>query len=380
MHAMHRIVIVLVAVVLGIAMAPALTTSFYLNLGYVMLLQAPPDFTRAAELFAQAQALSPQSAQAAEGQGVLALAQGEARQATVSFSLALQRGVAHDLVHWRLAEAFERMGESEQALAQWRAARAASYFLHQGLARRHVKDWSGAEQDLLRAAAINPQDAAIARTVGEFYWEWGKFDAAREQLLIAQRFETQPYEATLVRGELAQLKGDFKDAADRYREAIALDSARPDAYQGMSDVLVADRNVDQAIALLKQALAHVKPGYGLRLKLAHLLLQEANYAEARQVLEQAQNEDANSDEAWILAAQVELAQGNPGRALEDLENASRRAPQNAETYYWQGRAFVLLGQCEQAGSAYLRAATLAPDDARFDAAHQVWLDCTRLVP
>lgn len=372
---MYRLVIILAAVVLAIMLSPALRTGFYVNLGYLTLRHEPPDFARAANLFAQAEALSPQSAHVAEAQGVLALDQGDARAASISFSSALQRGRADALTHWRLAEALDRMGESKQALIQWRAANAAAYLLNQGLARRHSKDWGGAERFLLRAAEIDPQDATIAHTVGVFYWEWGKFEAAREQLQVTQRLETRPYEAALVRGELSQLKGDFKDAAERYREAIALLPARPDAYQRMSDVFVADGKSDQAIALLEQALAHVKAGYSLRLKLAQLLMQGANYDQARQVLEQAQIANPKSDEAWILAAQVELAQGQAGRALEDLQKASSRAPQNAETYYWQGQAFAQLGQCDDARRAYFKATALAPEDARFDAVHRVWKGC-----
>lgn len=372
---MHRLVIVLAAAVFGIALAPALSTSFVLNLGYLSLLHKPPDFASTENLFANAETLSPQSARAAEAQGVLALEQGDARAASVSLLRALQWGRAGDLTHWRLAEAFERMGASDQALAQWRAANAAPYFVNQGLARRHLKDWSGAELFLLRAAAIDPRNAAIAHTLGVFYWEWGKFDAARKQLLAAQHLETEPYEATLVRGELAQLNGDFKNATDRYREAIALLPTRPEAYQHLSDVLGDGGETEQAIMLLKQAVARAKPAYSLRLKLAHLLMSGANYDEARQVLEQAQNEDVNSDEAWILAAQLELAQADPVRALVALQNASRREPQNAELYYWQGRAFAQLGQCEEARRAYFKATELAPDDVRFDAAHRVWAGC-----
>lgn len=360
-----RAALIVVLVFVGCLTAPSWLAALAFNVGYLALARNDPERAGAAFEYA-----GDTTARAAEARGVLALRLDDDSTASASFHQALARGRATALLHWRTARALEQVGETAAALEQDRAASDAYYFVNRARVRRHRQDWSGAEQAFLRAATLAPADAEIARMVGEFYWEWSKREPAIAQLKRAVEFETDAYELYLVRGQVAQLTGDWAAAAAQYQAALALDPTRPEVYRRLADTLDHQNRSEAAIQLLRRGILKARPAFGLMLRLGELLTAQGDYADAADVLHQARLADPRSDEAWLLSAKTNLGWGKVEDAQHDLQQALSLEPNNAETYYWLGRALTRRGECDQARAAYARAVTLAPDDARFQTANQ----------
>lgn len=60
-----------------------------------------------------------------------------------------------------------------------------------------------------------------------------------------------------------------------------------------------------------------------------------------------------------------LADEEPQRALQLLDEGLRLAPESPKAYQHKGRAFLRLGQFDAARGAFQRALAISPDDDRF---------------
>jgi tetratricopeptide (TPR) repeat protein len=372
---------VLIGAVLALAVLPAvwlgpsLRAALGLNAGYLALLRHPDAPEIARPFFEGARDTIPQAYSVSRALGVLALAKGETLAARVWFQRLADRGQADVLTHWNLGRALDAVGDRQAATMEYRLAGAAPYFYNAGMRLRHQKDWRGAEAALLRALEIAPQDASLAGAVAKFHAEWGRTDLARSMFRRALELEGRDYERALLYAELARLESDHAAAVHRLDEARRILPARPEAYRLLAESYLDTGDVESAIGALQLGAESAALTFSLNLRLAQLLIAERRWALAGQALERARAEDPNSDEGWLVTAQLEYEQGRNGSALQALEHALTLAPDNAETHFWLGRVYARQNQCELARLAYARAGALAPDDRRFASAQQVWESC-----
>lgn len=368
-------VLVFVLLGVGVLAARGLVTPLYLNLGYLELVRRTPAFARARDFFDFAAVGAPQAPGVARAYGALALAEGDGSSA-YSF---LQRAAASEpvdvLTHWQMGRALDAMGKETEAADEYRLAGASVYFSNAALYARHQKDWRAAEHNFLKAIEIAPDDPTLARTVFKFYREWGKPDRAKLYLERALEDERRGYERALLRGELADLQQDPAGAERAFRDAIRQMPAQPEAYRLLAESYVGLGDLAEAITVLETGARNATPAYELNLRLAQLLLVNKDWSAAASALVLAQLEQKNSDEVYLVIAQLELGRDKPAAAVDALEHALTLAPYNAETHFWLGRALAQTDQCEAARRAYADALALAPDDVRFAPAQQVWGAC-----
>ena len=284
------------------------------------------------------------SARGAEAAGHVAAALGADALAVGAFTRALALGRDTALVHWYLAEALRRTGDVSGAIVQYRAARAAPYFLQEGLTLRHHKDWPGAEQALRMALAITPDDAELNSVVGQFYWEWGRHSEAGAFWSAAAALETRAYERGLRLGEVALSVGDDGAALQALQSLMAQQPTRPEAYRRLAETLVFRGERAEAVSVLQSGLARAAPNYGLCLQLAQLYELAGDYAEAERVLELAGRIDPHSDEAWLLRGQNAMARLRMDEAVQDFQRALQIDPENPETRAWLERVQALTPQ------------------------------------
>jgi Flp pilus assembly protein TadD len=213
-------------------------------------------------------------------------------------------------------------------------AKAAPYFMQQGLMWRHQQNWLDAEMALRLAAQIEPTDLSIQSALAQFYLEWGRPDEASLHLRQALSLETRVYERLLLQGELAQLAGQTAAAENFFREALRAQPTRPEAYRQLAAALDALGQRAEAIKVLRTGLRESPPTFSLYLHLAQWLTQQGDFAEADRLYEQAQRLDPHSDEPWLLRAQNALAWHHEDDAEVYLQRALELEPNNAETQVW----------------------------------------------
>lgn len=126
-------------------------------------------------------------------------------------------------------------------------------------------------------------------------------------------------------GRYYQAQDRYRDAADAYRRALALDAGNADAHSALGVVLALNHNFPEAIVALERAVV--------------LSPRTARFHN-------------NLGYAYYLA-------GDPGRAVKIFENAMALEPANARTWNNLGLALAQTGNQERSTAAFARAAALA---------------------
>jgi tetratricopeptide (TPR) repeat protein len=85
--------------------------------------------------------------------------------------------------------------------------------------------------------------------------------------------------------------------------------------------------------------------------------------EALAQFRQSLGESREAPRAWMDVAWVALRQGDPERAVKDLERLRSRLPEYPDLHYGLGVAHLAAGRGEEAEAAFARALELAPDYA-----------------
>lgn len=93
-----------------------------------------------------------------------------------------------------------------------------------------------------------------------------------------------------------------------------------------------------------------------------LLAEDASFASANAMVNQALALRPDSATAWIVKCQIASAQGDDFAALAAIEMAVRRTPLRAEALYWRGAVLGDLGRNREALRALDRAFAAATDD------------------
>jgi tetratricopeptide (TPR) repeat protein len=292
----------------------------YLNLG-VMQTRAQR-FSRAAELFGKAAAITPDSAQVQYSLGVARFNARQFAEATAPLSRALaanpaDAGLRHMLaMAWFNAEAYDKASE----LLRDDPGRAADASLQFAYGAALVRSGRAAEaQPVFAALLARHGDSAEVRVLlGQASAQQGDFDAAVRELTRALELQPHVAEANATLGVIYMRQGRLAEAEAALRAEL---ETRPDDVKSgnaLATVLDLQGRPEEAVPLLRRALES-KP----------------DFADAR-----------------YLLGKILLAQGAAPEAVEQLEAAVRLAPEDANIHYQLARAYQKLGRAEDAGREF----------------------------
>jgi len=170
---------------------------------------------------------------------------------------------AHDTrAYYDLGFAEERNGDDTAAADSYTRAIAANPKVGQprlalGLLEARDNQLDKAHADLLAAAKL-PDESPVLR--GRALRALARIDAtsdpdtAREELIAAIQLTEETPEDTLMTADLAEQAGDDADAEAAYRRALDKTPTNIDAIAGLSHVLVKEKKIADAEALLSAAL------------------------------------------------------------------------------------------------------------------------------
>ena len=283
---------------------------------------------------------------------------GNQEQALNQFSQAARLDQSDSIAQFRLGQLYAAMGKDEEALAAWKQAGAARFFLQRGKWYLEQARYGEAEQCFSLAVTI---DAWL----GEGYWRLGQVQdilgkdqqAARSyrQFANLEQNETAPQYAML--GAAYRLEHDFARAIESYERAIELNPADETYYFDLGMVLVKAGDREQAIRVLKQGVREA-PAYVHTLSALGEIYSAHDCVEATYWYQQAIQIYPQSYSPWLGIARCEYAQGEFSQALDSLHMAEARGPQAPEIHYWLGQSYVQLGKLEEAANEFKQAIQL----------------------
>jgi tetratricopeptide (TPR) repeat protein len=175
-----------------------------------------------------------------ESQGELEKAQLEYRRAVAKVTASTGRKASPAVaarLHRRLGSAYERLGQTKQALAQYQLAkklapRDAMVWNDAGYGAYQRGDWPAAESDLRKAAALDPTNPLILNNLGLTLAARGH---SEEALTLLER-ASGPAAAHLNLGYVLAASGETESARKQFEQAVRIDPSLARAKQALAQL------------------------------------------------------------------------------------------------------------------------------------------------
>ncbi len=196
-------------------------------------------------------------------------------------------------------------------------------------------------------------------------WDLVQRGDSRGAELSARRaleLDQQSPEAHNLLGYVAALQGDFEEAVESYRQAIALDDTYLEAMLNAAEVYIHPMGeFDEAIGMCDQALELAENDDelvdALLLKF-DALVGKGDIALARALCDRFPSGPFENPNHTFLVGRALYEIGNVERATPLIEDAVKKAPQNPEAMYYLGLVRDERGDVRGATDAFLRSREL----------------------
>jgi len=288
---------------------------------------------------------------------------------------------------------------SKESQAHWSQVRGQ---MKLQLAEEHLRAGrlTEAEAQLAESLRLDPKSTPAHILAARVSLEKGELAAARTALDRAIQLGGPTHETDYLLGVLAEWNGDFEKALDLFRQAADRGGPGPAYVVAQAEALVALGRAPEALDLIGQRGAdfagdkavcvlagdvHTMLGqyqeasdayreaaqqdpadWQTRMQLGTSLVRAGRYEEAIRML--AALRDRRKDLPWLARqalGQAYLGRGNAAAAREVFAEASKRWPDNADSWTWQARAALQQGDLAAARQSAEKACELDPSAAHL---------------
>jgi len=231
---------------------------------------------------------------------------------------------------------------------------------------------TAAEQVYREAAALYPAAPILHLRLARLYLSWNRLQEGLEAAAAAERLGADPAHWMPLRAALHAARGEWPEALDYGRAALALQPTDSDTRHIVAQSYAALGRVAEARAEY-QALLTARPADRLAHERLGALLFLSDPAAARPHLQAAGTplaaalvsalESAEGDRTYrlTLAGRACLAHGEPALAVQALRRAVAHSPAYADAQALLGQALAAVGRRQEAVVHMEQALYLAPD-------------------
>lgn len=181
-----------------------------------------------------------------------------------------------------------------------------------------------------RSIAINEKVTKSRVLRGRILLEKSRLEEARQEFLIAEKLDPTSVDAQYYLGIVYERVSQPEDAVARYRKAIELDPANAQYVVAAAEVMIEQRQLDEAEQLLTERRKHLEYNSAIRQTLGHIALLRSQPVQAAQLFNEAlllaPGDSAIMEDlvqAQLAAAQHSEAEATLTRLLEKDANRSR---------------------------------------------------------
>ena len=161
----------------------------------------------------------------------------------------------------------------------------------------------------------------------------GQFARARDHYRQAAQLDAGNVSARLRLAEVEQALGNFADAESNYAHALALAPTDPEALVGMGDLLRRLRRLTDSARFLENAWRLAPESADALGHLALLRIEQAQYAQARELASQACSRAPGNARWWNAAGIAARRALDADAAVVALRRACELAPNNAASWF-----------------------------------------------
>jgi len=300
---------------------------------------------------------------------------GRFEEALGHYQAALQLRQDEALLYCDLADVFYSLERYEEAAVNYQMAldtggEDAYPRLWLGWAKWQLGDGEGAEAEFAQAVKVRPEWAMALHALGEARCAQHEFESARDLLeqalgLYAEDEEEERASALCELGNAQRGLGEMEEAAERYREALALDPTHSDARFNLGLVHSDLGEYDQALATFDIGIQLVPKDADARVERGTVLSAMGRHAEALEAYESALALDASRPDALLGIGRAYYSLSIYDRAVEYCRRAVAAIPEDGWAWYGLAVSLDAASEIGESRDAMERALELAREDAQL---------------
>ncbi len=214
-----------------------------------------------------------------------------------------------------------------------------------------TNDNTTADATFHRAIAVNGSSALAHYEYGKYLVQTNRADAAENEFQLAVQVDPNNREARFVLASFYLVNKRFAKAEEAYKALAELDKDKPEGRSVLGDFYGATGRLDEAIAIYKEVITK-SPDYTQgHYRLAELMLNHGDVANARAEVDGILKKDAKDRQAMILRARIEMQSGDQNdlkAAIADLQEVLKQEPNSRPGLFFIAEATFRAGQIDQA--------------------------------
>ena len=297
--------------------------------------------------------------------GEILLRQGKSTEAITPLASAVKNAPNDSMSHYYLGLAYAGALSLGQAQSEWQeAARLGPKVVEPqralatlALRQRNIPLLADSSQKLIDLEPHSPEGYV-------FHAEslFNKGDKAGAHADLQRAIEIAPRDPIpLTRmGELLMAEKQFDQASKFYSQALTLDASSLEALAGLVRIDLERKQPAQALRRLQEQLARVPASTGLYTLLGQVEAQNQDAAKAEEAFQKAVDLNKNNTEALLLLANAEMARGAVDQAIANYRRGIQDNPRDIRLYV--SLAHVLEGRdWQQAQDLYQKVLQIQPN-------------------
>lgn len=266
----------------------------------------------------------------------------------------------------------EETSQDDAAAASYRKAIAADpqqfeARLAMGLLLARQGDLAGARDQLLAATERQPA-APNPSAQGQAYRALAQLDlstdpaASKQALLAALKISPETVGDLLLTARIAAANGDIETEEAAYRRLISREPDSVEGLAGLAHILVQQKKYDDARPLLESALKRIPDDPGLNMQMASLLAAEGKPEESITSLETLHAKLPTDTHVSEMLVDAYLAAHTPQKAEPLLAVLLKSRPDDADLLDEEGKSLIYEQRFAEAEAVFQHATTLNSGD------------------
>jgi tetratricopeptide (TPR) repeat protein len=300
--------------------------------------------------------------------GEIEIRSGKASDAVNTLQAVLKNDPDNAVAHYQLGLAFDQLGNTSRAEAEWRDAvrlRPDIVEVYRALAgvAIHRGDPGELAKDADQIIALQPAapDGYLLRAVADI--DRKQYATADEYIHRSLEKEPNNTAAYVQLGNLRFAQNKYAEAQKAYQQGLDQDPNSTDALGGVLNVDLVQKQPDRAIAAVKTQLAKYPRSAGFHIMMGQLLLdQKKDLAGAEQEFKQAAELDKKNSEALVKLGAVQNERGATDQALQTYLDGSKANPKEIAFHLLAGGIYESRQDWDNAKQQYRKVLEIQPEN------------------